>query len=219
MNPYLFIPITIAIYLLVLPLQKIRGLLAFSNPIVLTSALLMMFLHFTQTSYQTYMQAGRGIHFLLGVAIVALAFPLYQYRNLLKKNRWSLLCALTAGSITSVLSVYYLGSWLKLPTSIINAALAKSATTPVAVQISTIIGANTAITAAIVIITGLFGAIVFSCIHQRLHPNIVGFTVGVSAHGIGTAQAFRYSETAGVFAALGMCLNALLTTVLVFCVL
>ena len=41
-----------------------------------------------------------------------------------------------------------------------------------------------------------------------------GFTVGVAAHGIGTAHAFRIHSTAGAFSGIGLDLNALLTAVL-----
>jgi putative effector of murein hydrolase len=40
---------------------------------------------------------------------------------------------------------------------------------------------------------------------------VAGFSMGVAAHGIGTARAFQLSETMGAFAALGMGLNGLLT--------
>jgi putative effector of murein hydrolase len=38
--------------------------------------------------------------------------------------------------------------------------------------------------------------------------------VGVAALGIGTARAFQVNETAGTFAGIGMCLNAILTTII-----
>lgn len=46
-------------------------------------------------------------------------------------------------------------------------------------------------------------------------PAVRGFAVGVTAHGIGTAQALKVGEVGGAFAALGMGLNAVATTLLV----
>ena len=41
-----------------------------------------------------------------------------------------------------------------------------------------------------------------------------GFSVGVAAHGIGTARAFQVNETAGAFSGIGMGLNAVLTAII-----
>jgi putative effector of murein hydrolase len=67
-------------------------------------------------------------------------------------------------------------------------------------------------------------------LRQRIHRNVVtrrllnlmriddvavsGFTVGITAHAIGTAYALQVSDIAGAFAALGMGLNGVATTLL-----
>jgi len=43
---------------------------------------------------------------------------------------------------------------------------------------------------------------------------VYGFSLGLTAHAIGTARAFQMSETAGAFAAMAMSLNGLLTALL-----
>jgi putative effector of murein hydrolase len=45
--------------------------------------------------------------------------------------------------------------------------------------------------------------------------SVRGFTLGLSAHGLGTAVAFQEDEEAGAFAGLAMGLNGALTAVLV----
>ena len=42
-----------------------------------------------------------------------------------------------------------------------------------------------------------------------------GFSVGIAAHGIGTARAFQLNETAGTFAGIGMAASTLVASVLV----
>ncbi|HWK60604.1 MAG TPA: LrgB family protein, partial [Eoetvoesiella sp.] len=49
----------------------------------------------------------------------------------------------------------------------------------------------------------------------RRDPIASGFALGVTSHGIGTARAFEYSQTAGAFAGLGMGLNGALTAMLI----
>jgi putative effector of murein hydrolase len=93
----------------------------------------------------------------------------------------------------------------------------KSVTTPIAMGIAERIGGIPSLTAVLVIITGVLGAVgaryVFDAIKLR-DQAISGFALGVASHGIGTARAFQVSEEAGAFAALAMGLNGALTALL-----
>ena len=76
------------------------------------------------------------------------------------------------------------------------------------------IGGIPSLTAVLVIVTGILGAVggryVFDAL--RIHdPAIRGFAMGIASHGIGTARAFQVSEQAGAFAALAMGLNGAFT--------
>ena len=65
--------------------------------------------------------------------------------------------------------------------------------------------------------TGIFGAIVVTPLLNALKIRdwrARGFSVGVAAHGIGTARAFQVNETAGAFSGIGMGMNAVLTAVI-----
>ena len=80
------------------------------------------------------------------------------------------------------------------------------------------IGGIPSLTAVLVIITGVLGAVgaraVFDALKVR-DPAIRGFAIGVASHGIGTARAFQVNEQSGAFAALAMGLNGALTAILV----
>ena len=94
----------------------------------------------------------------------------------------------------------------------------KSATTPIAMGVAQAIGGIPALTAVLVILTGIIGAIAVTPLMNRLgvrDPAARGFAAGVAAHGIGTARAFQVSETAGTYAGLGLALNGLATSLLV----
>jgi putative effector of murein hydrolase len=88
----------------------------------------------------------------------------------------------------------------------------------VALGISEAIGGIPTLTAVLVILTGIIGAIAVTPTMNALGIRdwrARGFAVGVASHGIGTARAFQVNETAGAYAGIGMALNALLTSLIV----
>ena len=56
------------------------------NPILLTIAILIVFLKMTHISYETYNEGGRLIEFWLKPAVVALGVPLYLQLETIKKT-------------------------------------------------------------------------------------------------------------------------------------
>jgi putative effector of murein hydrolase len=125
--------------------------------------------------------------------------------------------ALLAGSLTAIVSVLVIGKAFGLSATMLASLAPKSTTAPVAIGIAEGLGGEPTITAVLVLLTGMFGAIVVTPLLNllRVHDwRARGFAVGVAAHGIGTARAFQVNETAGAFASIGMGLNAVLTAVL-----
>ncbi len=93
----------------------------------------------------------------------------------------------------------------------------KSATTPIAMGISEQIGGLPSLTAVLVILTGIFGAMFGTAILERVgvrDAGAQGFALGLASHGIGTARALQVNEVAGAFSALAMGLNGLATSLL-----
>ena len=83
--------------------------------------------------------------------------------------------------------------------------------------ISRELGGEPALTAVLVIITGILGAVLVTPLFDALKINVWearGFAVGLAAHGIGTARAFQVNPVAGLFAGLAMALNAVLTALI-----
>ena len=93
----------------------------------------------------------------------------------------------------------------------------KSVTTPIAMGIAEQIGGLPSLTAVLVALTGILGAVSFPLVFRVLGIRdhaVQGFAIGVTAHGLGTARAFMFSEEMGAFAALAMGLNGILTAVM-----
>lgn len=188
-----------------------------ANPVAIAVALVCAMLALSGMAYRDYFEGAQFVHFLLGPATVALAVPLARQWPHMRRWMLPMLAALLAGSATAIVSA--VGVMLALGGSAQLAASAgpKSATTPIAMALSQKLGGLPSLTAAMVIATGVLGAIVAPFIFARLRgapDEVRGFALGVAAHGIGTARAFQVSAAMGAFAGFGMGLNGVLTSLL-----
>ena len=105
-----------------------------------------------------------------------------------------------------------------VPHDVLVALAPKSVTAGIAMGISEGLGGAPALTAVLVIATGLIGAVMVTPLMNALGIRDYaarGFAVGLASHGIGTARAFSVDPVAGTFAGIAMGLNALLSAVLV----
>ncbi|MDQ2696270.1 MAG: LrgB family protein [Pseudomonadota bacterium] len=217
-SPLLWLTVTLLAYLAGDWLSRRSGRHPAVNPVAIAILVLLGVLTLTETSYRTYFDGAQFVHFLLGPATVALAIPLYVHAERVRRLLLPLLLGLLAGSLTAIVSAMAL-TWLlggSLQTLLSMAP--KSVTTPIAMGISEKIGGLPSLTAVLVIITGIIGAMAAPGLLTRLKVDdhsVRGFAIGVASHGIGTARAFQFSELAGAFAGLAIGLNALLTTLLV----
>ena len=216
-SPLLWLATTLAVYLAGQWLFQRSGGRAVFNPVALAITLLVLLLLLTGTPYTTYFSGAQFIHFLLGPATVALAIPLYLHWERVRRLFLPILAGLLAGSLTAMLSAMGV-AWLLggSPPTLLSLA-PKSVTTPVAMGIAEKIGGLPSLTAVLVIVTGVIGAVAGPALLNGLRIRddaIKGFAIGVAAHGIGTARAFQISGLAGAFAGLAIGLNALLTALL-----
>jgi predicted murein hydrolase (TIGR00659 family) len=217
-SPLLWLTVTLAVYLAGQWLFQRSGGRALFNPVALAIALLVGILLATDTPYATYFQGAQFIHFLLGPATVALAIPLYLHWERVRRLLVPILAGLLAGSLTAILSAIGLAALLGASPRTLLSLAPKSVTTPVAMGIAEKIGGLPSLTAVLVILTGVIGAVAAPALLRglRIHDDAIkGLAIGVAAHGIGTARAFQISTLAGAFAGLAIGLNALLTAVLV----
>lgn len=217
-QPLLWLAITVLAYWLAHRAYLASGEFPLLHPVLVAVALLVALLLATGTRYETYFDGAQFAHFLLGPATVALAVPLYRQAHHLRRLWLPLGVALLAGSATAVGSALAIGWLLGLPPAMLVSLLPKSVTTPIAMGIAEQVGGLPSLTAVLVILTGITGAVIGVPLLRALgehDPATKGYAVGVAAHGLGTARAFQHSEAAGAFAGLGMGLNGALTALLV----
>ncbi len=213
-SPLVWLTVTLVAYQLAFAAYRKSGWNPVVNPVALAVGLIVCLLLATGTSYPTYFDGAQFVHFLLGPATVALAIPLYDQRARLAKLWLPLLLGLIAGATTAIASAITIAWALGASRETMMSLAPKSVTTPVAMGISEKLGGLPSLTAVMVILTGVIGAIIarplLRLLGVRSH-HARGFAVGVAAHGIGTARAFQVSEEAGAFAGLAMGLTALVT--------
>ena len=181
-------------------------------PMLLSLIMLIGVLLAANVNYQQYFEGNAFIHFLLGTSTVALAVPLYQSLPRLKAAFMPLMLVLVLGSVLGAGAALALAHFMGLSHSTVLAFATRAVTTPMALGIAEKIHAPLALASAIVVFSGLIGAIVAEPLLKFVrHDMAKGFALGLAAHGIGTARALQISPTAGAFAALGMSLNGIVT--------
>ncbi len=217
-TPLLGLTATLLAYLAAHAVYERSGFNPLANPVLIAVALLVALLTATGTPYRTYFEGAQFVHFLLGPATVALAVPLYEQRAQLARLALPLLLGLAAGVLTAVVSAVGFAWLFGASRETILSLAPKSVTTPIAMGIAEKIGGLPSLTAVLVILTGMLGAIIarplLNLLRVQSHATR-GFALGVASHGIGTARAFQVSEEMGAFAGLAMGLAAMLTALLV----
>jgi len=213
-GPLLWLALTLLAYAVGDACFRASGRKPYVNTVLIAVVILALILWVSGTPYGTYFEGAQFVHFLLGPATVSLALPLYDNLGRLKRAVLPVLAALIAGSATAALSAVAIAAALGVRGEALASLAPKSATAPVAIGIAENIGGAPTLTAVLVILTGITGAIVATPLLDALRIRdwrARGLAVGVASHGIGTARAFQVHSTAGAFAGLGMALNAVAT--------
>ena len=217
-GPLLWLTVTIVAYVIADWISARSGRNPLVNPVVIAIALVGGLLVSTGTSYRTYFDGAQFVHFLLGPATVALAIPLVRHFGTVRRMLVPMVAALAVGAVTAIVSAVGIAALLGAPREVLIALAPKSVTAAIAMAISRELGGEPALTAVLVIITGILGAVLVTPLFNALKVRAWearGFAVGLAAHGIGTARAFQVNPVAGLFAGLAMALNAVLTALIV----
>ena len=187
------------------------------NPILLAIAAIICFLQLTGVSYETYQEAGSLVEFWLRPAVVALGVPLYLQLKMIRKQLMPIILSQLAGCFVGLVSVTIIAKVLGATPEVIMSLAPKSVTTPIAMEVSEAVGGIPSLTAAVVIVVGLFGA---TCGFKVLQvgrvgsPIAQGLSMGTASHAVGTSRAMEVSGKYGAYASLGLTLNGILTALL-----
>lgn len=216
-TPLLGLTVTLLAYIAADALWRRLRQPALLHPVLVAIVTLVVLLRLTDTPYDKYFAGAQFVHFLLGPATVALAIPLYRNIALVRRSAVAIAVAVTAGALTSVVSGVLIARVLGASEAVTRSLAPKSVTAPIAMGISEHIGGIPTLTAALVILTGITGAILAPFVFGAGTPDwpARGLAIGTASHGIGTARALSLDSAAGAFASLAIGLNAIASSLIV----
>lgn len=221
-TPLFGLTATLVVYVLAQAAYAHLNQAAWANPVLWSVVTLASLLTLTGVDYPTYFSGAQFIHFLLGPAVVALAWPLWERRVALRQHWRALLVAAVIGGVAASGSALLLGWLVGLPHDVVLSLAPKSVTAPVAMGIADKIGGIPALAAVFAVVTGMVGALSGKALFGLLKiPTdesgwmARGYALGTAAHGIGAARALQVNADAGAFAGLALGVQVVLASLLI----
>ena len=214
-SPYFGIALSILAFWAGEKLQK-KLKSPFCNPLLIAILIIVIILLVFDIPYDSYNEGGAVINMFLAPATACLAVSIYTKLQLLKENAIPILVGCTAGSLSSMGSVYVLCKLFGLDEAMTASLLPKSITTAIGMGLSEELGGYVTITVAVIVVTGVLGNIMGEAICKIFRitdPIAKGLSFGASAHAIGTAKAMELGEVEGAMSSLAIAVTGLLTVV------
>lgn len=207
---------SIVVAFVAIRIQKLR---AFSKipPLLVAASILIFFIESFDFGYENYAIGGDAIAYLLGPATIALAFPLYKYRDLVRRNILKIAIAVVVSGLASIVTTELFCHAFGVDAELTPALCSKCVTTPVAIEISKMLGALPELSVCAVFVAGMFGAF---CGHAFLRmlglkkDVDTGIVMGAISHVIGTAKCLSKSQIQGALAGITLVLCALWTAII-----
>ena len=212
-NEYFMLALTFGVFYAAKSIQRRFGWILF-NPILVAIAIIIVFLLVADIPFETYHEGAKMIEFWLKPAVVALGVPLYLQLSSIKRQFLPILASQMMGCIAGIVSVVVISKLFGASDAVIMSLASKSVTTPIAMEVTQVLGGIPSLTAAIVVITGLIGAVIgfktLSVGHVR-NPMARGLSMGAASHALGTSAAMDRDQFVGAYASLGLTINGILT--------
>lgn len=170
------------------------------------------------TKASTNPGAGDILMGFLGSVIISFAFSMFKQRKLMKRHAAEIFVSIIISTIFSLYSTAFIGRLVGLDQSLTVSILPRCITVALALSIVSFFeGANTSLTAATVVLTGLVGAnfVQFVLDKLQLHDPIArGIATASSAHGLGTAALSAKEPEALPFCAIAYALTGIFGSLL-----
>jgi len=167
--------------------------------------------------YEVYYEQNAVLNYVLPLSAVVLAVPLYRNLHVLKRHALPIFAGIISGTVATMTAIVLIGKLMGTDRNILISMLPKSATNPIAIEISGIIGGIPSLTVSLVVIAGVFGGVFGPEILKlmRVKNDVArGIALGSMSHAVGTARAFKEGEVEGSMSSLAMAIAGTLTAIL-----
>lgn len=163
---------------------------------------------------ESYENTTSFLSWLLTPATVALAVPLYEQFELLKKNAAAIIAGVVSGVISSLAGVLGLAVLFGFSHEEYVTFLPKSITTAIGMAVSEENGGIVPITVGVIVITGVIGNMLGELLLKLFRitdPIAKGIALGSSAHVMGTSRAMEIGEVEGAMSSLSVVVSGIIT--------
>lgn len=209
--------LTIMVYIAAKRFQRKANDSPLLHPVLITTIILLISLSLCEIPVGAYQVSVSVLHWLLGPATVALAIPIYnQWEKVRAYGPLLWVSIVFSGLISPLLA--WLALWVTDTNRVLQlTVLVKSITTPFAIGTAEQIGGLPELAAAFVIITGIVGAITAPLAFALFNVSMrsaKGLALGSVSHAIGVSKAIHMGEDIAAMAILGLCLNGVVTAII-----
>jgi predicted murein hydrolase (TIGR00659 family) len=215
-SPLFCVTFTIGVYLAAERLQA-RFRTALLHPVLVSIVVIAPLLRVLRLDYAHYAEGSRFLTFLLGPAVVALGLNLHLQSGEIRRHAKSLVISLGIGATVGIVSAVLITRALGGTHSVVASLAPKSVTTPIAMGIAERLGGIPSLTAVLVILVGVYGAVIGPGLLKllRIRSRMAwGLGMGASAHAVGTARAVEEGDIEGAAGALAIGVMGLFTALL-----
>ncbi|MCH6264527.1 LrgB family protein [Neobacillus citreus] len=208
--------LTVSVYCIAVWVNgKIPSLL--TSPMILSILMVGSVLIGFKFPYEDYYEGGKLISWFLGPAVISLAVPIKKNVAVLIKFKKAIFLGTFVGSLTAILSNFWLFYAAGFPPSLVYSIVPKHVTTPIAMELSKIMGGDPSITVGITFFTGIFGFLTVGYFLDRFSikdPISRGLVIGVSYHGLGAVRAMEEGELTGAIGSIAFIITGTITSFL-----
>ena len=188
--------------------------LAILNPLLIAALIIIGVLLALDIDYATYSEGAKYISYFLTPATVSLAIPLYRQMVLLKKYPVAIFGAVSAGVLTTMVTILLMSLMFGLTHEQYVTLLPKSITTAIGMGVSEKMGGIVTLTVVSISVTGISGTIMAEGILKLFKitdPIAKGLAIGTSAHALGTTKAMEMGEIEGAMSSLSIVVAGILS--------
>lgn len=172
-----------------------------------------------QVYAKTYKPGGDIIFWFLTPATIAFAVPLYKRNDVVKKNWVIILSSLVIGTIVSLFAITIVAKSFGLDKIGVASMLSQSATTAIALPLTSAIGGNASVTAMACILNAVIiyalGNKLVKWFKLKEDPVGAGLGLGTAGHTIGSAFALEMGSVEGAMAAVAVVVIGLVDNLVV----